>query len=59
MHKIQYYHTNMIDIIIKQYFGKRKFIGLSLGVQHSLFFLPKSGPKLSSSYIMAQKHSKT
>ena len=31
----------MIGIIIKQYFGKRKFIGLTLGVQNSLFFDPK------------------
>ena len=41
MHGIQYFHTNMFDIIVKQYFGKRKFIGLTLGVQNSLFFDPK------------------
>ena len=32
----------MIDIIIKQYFGKGKCIGLTLGVQNSLFFYPKA-----------------
>ena len=48
MHKIQYYHTNMIGTIIKQYFRKRKFNGLTLGVQNSLFFLPRSDPKLCS-----------
>ena len=51
MHKIQY-HTNMIGIIIKQYFGKRKDTG---GAKFPIF-----RPKVAQNsvvHIMANKHS--